>query len=190
MAPIAPLLALFGTAGAGSVGAGLSAGVGAATAGAATASSGILGTIASWLPTVGTALTAGGTVFAGARANQMAQQEAKLLKKRGDEEFAVAQRDAIADKTQARLMQSRARAVAAASGGAVADRTVEDILAGIGARGDYNAKANYYMGATRRNNMYAEASMSRSRGKDALVSSIIDAGGTLFSDRYRRGYYG
>jgi hypothetical protein len=150
-----------------------------------------------------TAITAVGTLVGGAveadaaraegkAAQQIANFQARQMEQQAGQERAVSQREAIEQRRRARLAQSRALAIAAASGGGTGG-TVQDILATLGAEGEMNAQAALYEGeeaargletqaaATRSQGRYANVS-SRTAARNMRVSSYLSAAGTLMSD--------
>jgi hypothetical protein len=136
--------------------------------------------------TLGTALTVGSTVYSGIRANQNAKAEAKGLKKQGDDQYAIAQREAMKHRKERDLVISRQRAVAAASGGSTGDATVQAIMGRTDAEGEYNAMIDMYNGATSRADLYGAAKSKVKEGKSALLGSFIDAGTTIYGDVSKR----
>lgn len=170
------------------VGAGLSAGVGAATAGTA-ASTGLFGTGIT-AGQIGTGLSALGTLYGGIRSNQAAKAEAKQMKQKGDEELAISQRRASERRKEKERAQSRALAVAGASGAGTRDPTVTQIMAGIENQGEYNALTELYTGQMERNSLRAGASARRAEGRSDLFGSVLSAGSTIYSDYRRKNAYG
>lgn len=136
--------------------------------------------------TISTALSVGSTLYGGLRAYQGSKAEAASLKQKGDNELAVAQRDAMRKRRETDLLLSRQRAVASSSGGGATDPTVLSVMGKTQQEGDYNAMLDMYNGLTSRADLYKEAATVRSEGKSKLVGSILDAGGTLYSDLARR----
>ena len=145
--------------------------------------------------TIGTVLQVGGalagaagTVYSGVQNEQYAKEQAKSMKSKGDQEFAISQRRAMEARRQKQLALGRAQAVAAASGGGTGD-TVSDIMTGIEARGEYNALTELYNGTVARNDLYADAALTKQAGKDGKTASfmsagtqLLGAGGTIYSD--------
>jgi hypothetical protein len=131
---------------------------------------------------IGTALTAGGTVYSGIRAQQNAEAEAKGMKKKGDAEFAIGQRDSIRRRKETEQLMSRQRAVAAASGGSATDASVEAIMGRTQQEGDYNAMIDMYNGAVNRADLYQGARNRQKEGKGDLLGSVINAGATVYGD--------
>ena len=124
-----------------------------------------------------------GTIFSGIQENAAAKFEAKQMKAKGDAEFAKSQRDAIGHRKEKEMVESRQRAVSAASGGggSAAGNSVEEILASTEVQGEYNAMMDMYNGATARNDLYRAAAVRRQEGKSAMFGSFLKAGGTIFS---------
>lgn len=132
-------------------------------------------------PLIGAGITAAGTIYGGVRANQNAGLEAQILKKKGDDELAIASREAAKDRRQGNLALSRARAIAANSGAGTGDDTVTNIMAGIEEQRDYNVLTDMYRGQRSRADLYADASIRKREGRDALIGAGLEAGGTLYS---------
>lgn len=141
------------------------------------------GTIASGL---GTALSAGGTIYAGAKANQSAQAQADSMEAKGEQELAISQRKAAESRREKRLALSRQLAVAAASGGGATDPTTESIMAQTEEKGEYNALLDMYNGRSMRADLYNEAGTARAEGKSQLVGSVINAGSTIYDGFSKR----
>lgn len=116
-----------------------------------------------------------GTVAAGAaeKRNQdfMAQQEDMRAK----EETAAAQRDAIAKRREGALINSRAQALAAASGaGAGEDApTIVKLMTDTASEAQYNAGASMYGGYSRAAGLRDSAKGRRAAGKASLLGSIF-----------------
>lgn len=147
---------------------------------------------------VGSALiTAVGQIRAGQAADQMgkAQQQglehqAEQMRVNAGQERAASQRDMIIKRKQATLVQSRAQAVAAASGGGTLDASIVDIMGDLEAEGDYGVNLAQYHGEERARDLESGAQMkvfegglARTAGKNAkkasrlaAVSTVIKAG--------------
>ncbi len=168
----------------GSGAAATAAGVGATVAGATAAGGSLLGT----LGTIGSVLTAGGTIYGGMVANQNAQAQAGALKKKGDDAFAVAQRKEISDAKNAAMVQSRQRALNAAGGNGSTDTTtsIGGVMARTQQQGEYNAMMDMYNGAVDRSDMYDAAKSASASGTNAVIGSVISAGSGLYKDAANR----
>lgn len=150
------------------------------------------GTIGTVLSVGGALASAGGSIYAGQANEQYAKDQARALKQKGDQEYAIAQRKAMETRQQKRAALGRTLAVAAASGGGTGD-TVSDIMTGIETRGEYNALTDLYNGSVARNDLYTDAAITRQQGKDARKAgyleagtTLLGAGGTIYSDYARR----
>lgn len=150
-------------------------GIGTAIGAATTAMGGPAGLI-------GTALAAGGTIYQGMATNAAAKSQAASLKARGDEELAAATRRAASARREARLAQSRAAAIAGASGAGVTDPTVTDIMSDLENEGQYNALSALYEGRTKRANYRTEAKIAKQEGRSALMASYLNAGSTIYGN--------
>ncbi len=138
----------------------------------------------STLATAGTALGAAGTVYSGLQAKAGADFEAKQMKARGDEEFAIGQRKAMQARREKELAQSRIQAVAAASGAGVDNDWITSIMEGVEQQGEYNALLELYQGNSARNKAYAGAGARKAEGKSALTGSVLGAAGKAGSNLY------
>lgn len=176
------LTAALGSA-AGSVGATSAAAGLAGASSALSAGTGLAALVpsASTLGTIGSLLTAGGTVYGGIQEQKAADFEAKQMKKQGDEEFAVSQQKAAQAKREKELALSRVRATAAASGGGVDDASITSIMEGIQEQGDYNSMVEMYKGRSARNKLYGSAASRKAEGRSALTASFIKGAGSLYS---------
>lgn len=141
------------------------------------------------LSVAGPLLSAGGSIIgANSQANELRLQANQLDEQAGTDR-ASSQRRAIEERRQARLAQSRALAVAAASGGAD-DPSVVNAIAGIEGEGEYRALSALYEGETEARSKEAQAAANRRGAKDVktagalkAATSIIGMGSSLY-DRY------
>jgi hypothetical protein len=135
-------------------------------------------------------LSAGGTLMQGQAADSSAASEAAQLNQQAGQERAVSQLDAITQRRSARYAQSRAQAVAAASGAGASDPTVVDVISGIAGEGEFQALTSLYTGEDRARGMEFSGKVRRREGKAAQAASYLKASGTLLSgestwqDRY------
>jgi len=139
---------------------------------------------------LGSALTAGSHKAAGRAAKRAADFEAAQLQVRAGEVRALSQRQAEEERFGALLLQSRALAVAAASGAGASDPTVINAIAGLAKRGDYAARSRLYEGEATGRRYEGAAAARRYEGRQAkragetrALSTVLDAGLSLF-DRY------
>lgn len=138
----------------------------------------------------GTALKAGGTILgANAEAKEL-KKEARQLKDQAGTERATSQRQAMEERRQSRLAQSRTQALAAASGGGADDPTVVNIMANLEGEGEYRALASLYEGEEQARGLEAQAAARRREAKNTKRAGYINAGGTILQsagsmyDRY------
>lgn len=125
-----------------------------------------------------TALQAGGTIVgANAEARQL-KGEAVQLDAMAGQERASSQRRAIEARRQSRLLQSRALAVGAATGGA-SDPTVVNILARLEGEGEYRALTALYEGEEEARSKEMQARARRTEAKNVKKASKIQAAGQI-----------
>lgn len=145
------------------------------------------------LALIGTLISAGGSLVQGVAANNAAQAEAAQMEEKGQEEFAAAQREAMAQRREGRLINSRQQALAAASGSAADSPTIVRLMTDVAGGAEYNAGTTMYGGIQRKKGLRDGANARRAEGQAALVGSVFDATGSAFSggDRFgtRRGWW-
>lgn len=129
----------------------------------------------------GLAAMAGGQILGGLEAQRDAKFMARQAEQMGKEAIATASSEAAEQYRQARLLQSRAIAVAAASGGSALDPDVVDIVAGIAREGDYRARTALYGGQTRRDSFDAQAKNYRRSGRSAVLGGLLGGAGTFLN---------
>lgn len=129
-------------------------------------------------------LMAGSTILGAAGAAQggkaqklAANFQAAQLEAAGKVDNAVAQRKAEEDRRQTRLVQSRARAVGAASGGGIDF----DLAGDIEAEGEYSALTSLWEGVEASKGRKAQAAAARFEGLQARKSGLLKAGKTILS---------
>lgn len=116
-----------------------------------------------------------GSIQQGRAANAMAKFEARQLEQQAGQVRAAGQRDAEERVREARLAQSRALAVAGASGGSVSDPNVLRVLSGIAAEGQRGFQTEMYNAGTQAENLRAQAVATRASGKAARNAGYIGA---------------
>ena len=101
---------------------------------------------------------------------------------------AIGQREAAEEMRQAKLVQSRIMAVAAASGGGASDPSVMNMISSQAGEGAYRAALAIYRGddKARDLNMAAmakryEGEAAKSAGKTRAIGTLIGTASTLFS---------
>jgi hypothetical protein len=125
-----------------------------------------------WLAAAAPYVAAAGTVVsvvqqqnAGKQAQLNADFEAAQYEKQANAELAVSQQDAVRARRESRYLQSRAQAVAAASGAGATDPTVVNLIGDLEEEGEYNALTALYNGSQRAEAARSGATITRQRGK-------------------------
>lgn len=164
-----------------------SVGAAAASSSASGAGSGMMGNIGAGLNIAGTILNAKAARNAGRATNDAAEFTAKQMDIESGQAIASAKRQAMEQRRRAVLTQSRALAVAAASGGA-SDPGVLKIIGDLEGEGTYRAMTALYQGENlaRQYRMGAaakryEGASAQRTGEAALFPAMLRGGATLFS---------
>src|SRR3569833_3012205 len=96
------------------------------------------------LALVGSVISAIGGVASGVAANNESKFEAQQQEMQGNEDFAATQRDAEQKRKEAEGVNSRAQAVAAASGAGADDPTIVQLMTQTTGQGELNAQTSLY----------------------------------------------
>ena len=100
-----------------------------------------------------------------AKAQQaIADRQAEFMVRQAGQEQAVAQRTAIDEQRQGRLISSRAQAIAAASGAGALDPTIVNILGDIDTEAEIRALTALYEGDERASGLRYDAALTRQAG--------------------------
>jgi hypothetical protein len=139
------------------------------------------------LALAGTATSAIGTVAAGAAEKRNQDFMAVQEDMRAKEETAAAQRDAIAKRREGAIINSRAQALAAASGaGAGTDApSIVKIMGRTAGEAEYNAGTAMYGGYSRAAGLRDSAKGRRAAGKASLLGGVLGGFGSLASGTAR-----
>lgn len=129
----------------------------------------------------GRAMQGGSELAYGRQVAESAGATADQIRQGGGEAFAEAQRAAIGEEERAKLVASRALAVAAASGGGASDPTVVNMIAKIASEGAYRKSAALYRGASEEQAANYKADMVEWEGKAARTKAYVNAAGSVFS---------
>lgn len=97
------------------------------------------------------------SIVMGQRQREAAQFKAQQLRSHALQTVAASQRAGDTEERQARLLQSRALAVAAASGGGASDPTVMNLISGIAGEGSYRRAIRLYEGEDRARTLRMQA---------------------------------
>lgn len=120
-------------------------------------------------------------IQAGKAAKINAESVALQQEKAGKAAQAESQRVALFERKKANYAESRALALAAASGGGVDNPTVQNILGDIKEQGDYNVLASLYSGDTDAELAKLSAGATRRQGRAYQRASYLNAGSTLLA---------
>jgi hypothetical protein len=129
----------------------------------------------------GSLLSAFGSLQDGRQQYAAAQYQADQLRKNAGQTEAAGQRDAENQTRQSALLQSRALAVAGASGAGAVDPTVLKLIAGIATEGDLAARTAMYNADEQARGMRNQAAATVFEGKQAKKASKVKALSTFLS---------
>lgn len=136
------------------------------------------------------AVSAVGQMQQGEAAQESANFQAAQQDQQAGQQRAIAQRQAIEQRRRSDVMQSRALAVAGASGAGVSDPTVINELADIDRVGEFNALTALYQGEESATGLEMAADSARRTGVASQQAGRLQAGSTLiggatsFGERY------
>lgn len=115
---------------------------------------------------------------------QIADETREQLKAKANEDAALAQRKAIRERRRGERIMSRARAIAAASGGGTDNLTVERIEGGLQDDTDFNVLSALYEGETREDSNQLAARLLKRRTRASNRNRLITAGAQTLYDKY------
>ena len=101
---------------------------------------------------------------AGSAQKRIAYIESEHMKQQAGQSIAAAQRQMLEERRQAELLQSRALAVAGASGAGASDTTVVNIISRIAAEGAFRSATALYEGKERARQLLIGAQLRREGG--------------------------
>lgn len=126
-------------------------------------------------------IAAAGTVVSAVSAKTQGDAQAAQEQAAGAAAKASAQRAAYNQGRDTQYVQSRARAYAAASGGASTDPSVVDDLAQIGTAGEYRRLTALYGGDTAAQGADLQAQADRNTGRSRAISTVLSGASSLAS---------
>lgn len=136
----------------------------------------------------GTVIGAAGQAQQGQQAKSQAESEANQLQSQAKNEQAASQLQAMEDRRQARLAESRAQAVSAASGADPTSTSFVRNISDIEGQGELNALTSLWNGDERARQLRNQASATRASGSQAAkaanigaMSSLLQSGSSLYS---------
>jgi hypothetical protein len=139
--------------------------------------------------------TIGGSVLSAASQKQQGNaaytagmSEANQLAAQATNTLAASQRQAMEDRRQSRLLQSKALALSAAGGGGASDVSVVKNISDLEAQGELNALNTLWSGSQQgqqldfaASNRRKEAAAAKKAGGIGALTSILQTGGSLYS---------
>lgn len=129
----------------------------------------------------GTAMSTFGAIREGQAANAAAKFEAQQLEQRAKEQEAAGQLSALEERRKSNILQSRALAVAGASGGGALDPNVLNIVSGLAGEGEQAFQSELFNARSRAGTLEAQAAGRRFEGKQAKTAGLIKGVSTAFS---------
>jgi hypothetical protein len=121
------------------------------------------------------AMQAKNTAAAGKASQQAAlDHQAAQARQAAGQERAGAQRSAFDQRRQARLAESRALALGAASGAGTADPTFVNLFGDLGAEGEYRSLTALHGGEERARNLEMQADLRQFEGAQAAIAGGIE----------------
>lgn len=144
------------------------------------------------LGVLGSVLSGAGTIAAGAAEKQSADFEAAQMDMKAREEVAASQRDAIAKRKEGEILNSRAQALAAASGGGAGTDapTIVKLMGQTAGEADYNAQTAMYGGYSRAAGLRDSAKARRMSGNASLLGSVLGGFGSTAGGLAKSGVFG
>ena len=121
----------------------------------------------------GTALTATAAIKQGEAQQQAAKYQAKQEQAAAGQAAAIAEREAAVKQQKGDVLQSRLRAVAAASGAGATDPTVLDLSSQLDANTEYDVASSLYEGQSRSLAFQNQARMTRYEGQQAATAGVV-----------------
>lgn len=112
---------------------------------------------------------------AGQQRKAAAEFEANVLESNATQRIAIAQRDMFDAQRTTRLVQSRAQAVAAASGGGATSPTALTVMGAMAKEGAYNASRALYSGEEAARGMRLQAFEKRAEGEFAEIGGDLQS---------------
>lgn len=140
-----------------------------------------LATAAPYIGLATTAIQAYSSIRQGRAAKANADAIALQQEREGKAAQAESQRIALNERKKANYAESRALAVASASGAGVSNPTVENILGKIQAEGDYRVLSSLYAGDTDAELANYAADTTRRQGRARQRGAYLNAGSTILS---------
>lgn len=150
------------------------------------------GGLGSTLGAIGSVVSGVGTIAAGAAEQQSANFEAAQMEQKAKEEVAASQRDALQKRKEGAILNSRAQALAAASGGGAGTDapTIVKLMGQTAGEADYNAQTAMYGGYSRAAGLRDSAKARRASGQASLLGSVLGGFGSMAGGLNKSGVFG
>lgn len=136
-----------------------------------------------WLKTAAPYLDVGSSLLSVLSNERGAAVDSRRLDALAGNERATSQRAAAEERRRARLMESRARAVAASSGAGASDPSVTNLMADLSAEGEYRALTRMYEGETAAQSLELEGRERKRDTRGKSISTIL-SGAATFASKY------
>lgn len=130
---------------------------------------------------IGVGLSAGSAIGGGIQARRMGDYQHKLADQAAGQQEASSQRAAMDEQHRSKLLQSRAQAVAAASGGGASDPGVIKIISNIAGEGAYRSEVALYQGEERARDLRTRGEIAQTEGDQRQTAGYIKGIGTILS---------
>ncbi len=117
----------------------------------------------------------------GAQKRKVKMAEADALGDAANREMAATTAEMAEEQRLKEQMESRAIAVAAASGAGVDDPTMVNLIGDLNAEGEYRIMSRLWVGSTEAEGMRYQAEVARKEGEAALQSGYLNAAKTVMS---------
>jgi hypothetical protein len=151
-----------------------------------------MGQVGTIMEGIGTVATAVNQRSSGASEQTAANFQADQLDQLAGQERAASQRSAAEQLRKSRIMQSRALAVAAASGAGALDSNVLNVISGIAGEGDLASRTELYSGNDRASKLELSADTKRFEGAqrkragEIRAINTIATGGLSMASKYAK----
>lgn len=129
----------------------------------------------------GTALSVMGSLKQAKEQNKLAKFQAAQLEQQANETEAAGQYAALEQRRQAEILQSRALAIAGASGGGTLDPTVLKVISGLAVEGERAVQSEIYNSKSQAQAQRLQATATRYEGYQAKQAGKIRAFSTALS---------
>ncbi len=131
------------------------------------------------LPYISAGATIGSSIGQANAQEQIAEIQARQLRKQAIADEASAVQTAKYERKKAEQLQSRVTALAAASGAAVSSVNIQNALSDIDEQGEYNALAALYSGKTAASSKRYAATTAIAAGEQAKSGAYASSAGTI-----------